>query len=143
MGRRFRTIPVGEATFRRASELKARVGASSWDELVALLINAYGEYVKVGELLKELNSRVSRVEELLTKLVATGGARGRPTGTEHVAPAGKTGSRGSEGSAGSRVRCRPKSEVRDIEAYVKKLEKEGALVDWWDEGDSYCFELRA
>ena len=41
-----------------------------------------------------------------------------------------------------RVFCKSKSEIRDISRYVKKLKDEGALIDWWDEGSRYCFEVK-
>jgi hypothetical protein len=41
-----------------------------------------------------------------------------------------------------RVFCKSKSEIRDVSRYVKKLKDEGVLIDWWDEGSKYCFEVR-
>jgi hypothetical protein len=41
-----------------------------------------------------------------------------------------------------RVFCKSKSEIRDISRYVKKLKDEGVLIDWWDEGSKYCFEVK-
>jgi hypothetical protein len=38
------------------------------------------------------------------------------------------------------VWCRKKSEIRNLEGYVKWVELAYGLVDWWDEGDKYCFE---
>ena len=47
----------------------------------------------------------------------------------------------STSSARTRVVCKPKHEVRNIEKYVKSLEGMGVLRDWWDERERYCFEI--
>jgi predicted DNA-binding ribbon-helix-helix protein len=48
---------------------------------------------------------------------------------------------GSDASK-TRVFCKSKSEIRDVSRYVKKLKDEGVLIDWWDEGSKYCFEVK-
>jgi len=41
-----------------------------------------------------------------------------------------------------RVFCKDKSEIRNVERYVKWLKDVGVLIDWWDEGSKYCFEVK-
>jgi hypothetical protein len=38
--------------------------------------------------------------------------------------------------------CKPKSSIKNLEGYVKYLERSLGLEDWWDEGDRYCFKTR-
>ena len=42
----------------------------------------------------------------------------------------------------TRVFCKDKSEIRNVERYVKWLKDAGVLIDWWDEGSKYCFEVK-
>jgi len=37
--------------------------------------------------------------------------------------------------------CRPKTEVRNLKAYVESLKRKGVLRDWWEEEDRYCFDV--
>jgi len=41
-----------------------------------------------------------------------------------------------------RVFCKSKSEIRDINRYVKWLKENNKLIDWWDEETKYCFEVK-
>jgi hypothetical protein len=41
-----------------------------------------------------------------------------------------------------RIFCKDKSEIRNIERYVKWLKENNKLIDWWDEGSKYCFEVK-
>jgi hypothetical protein len=41
-----------------------------------------------------------------------------------------------------RVFCKNKSEIRDINRYVKWLKENNKLIDWWDEETKYCFEIK-
>ena len=41
-----------------------------------------------------------------------------------------------------RVFCKNKSEIKNIERYVKWLKENNKLIDWWDEGLKYCFEVK-
>jgi hypothetical protein len=38
------------------------------------------------------------------------------------------------------VWCRKKSEIKNLEGYLNLVDRSYGLVDWWDEGDKYCFE---
>ena len=79
--------------------------------------------------LSELEARIAKLEELISRTQSTQ----NPT----LSPSGSPKSGG-----GTRVFCKAKGEVRDVNKYVKKLEGDGVLVDWWDEGGKYCFEVR-
>jgi predicted DNA-binding ribbon-helix-helix protein len=46
-------------------------------------------------------------------------------------------------TAKTRVYCKSKVEVRNIERHVKSLREKGVLVNWWEEEDRYCFEVKA
>ena len=41
-----------------------------------------------------------------------------------------------------RVFCKSKSEIKNIERYVKWLKENNKLIDWWDEETKYCFEVK-
>jgi hypothetical protein len=36
--------------------------------------------------------------------------------------------------------CKPRSSIKNLEGFVKYLERSLGLIDWWDEGDRYCFK---
>jgi len=42
----------------------------------------------------------------------------------------------------SKVFCKDKSEIKNIERYVKWLKENNKLIDWWDEETKYCFEVK-
>jgi len=37
--------------------------------------------------------------------------------------------------------CRPKTEVRNLKAFIESLRRKGVLRDWWEEEDRYCFDV--
>jgi len=73
--------------------------------------------------LEEIKARVAKLEELLSK----------PQSTAQNTPSSESG---------TRVYCKAKSEIKNVGSYVRKLEHDNKLVDWWDEGERYCFEVR-
>jgi len=38
------------------------------------------------------------------------------------------------------VWCEKKAKIRSLQGFLKWVEKTYGLVDWWEEGDKYCFE---
>lgn len=50
--------------------------------------------------------------------------------------------RGEAGAGGGHVWCREKGKVRDLQSLLKWVDERMGLLDWWDEGNRYCFETR-
>jgi hypothetical protein len=38
--------------------------------------------------------------------------------------------------------CKPRSSIKNLEGYVKYLERSLGLEDWWEEDDKICFKTR-
>jgi hypothetical protein len=38
--------------------------------------------------------------------------------------------------------CRGKARVRSLQSFIKWVDEHFDLIDWWDEGDRYCFKTR-
>jgi hypothetical protein len=38
--------------------------------------------------------------------------------------------------------CKPRSSIKNLEGFVKYIEKSLGLEDWWEEGDRVCFKTR-
>jgi hypothetical protein len=108
----------GEVSAHESSQVSAQV---SYQELER----------KLSELTSELTSRIASLEERVAKLER---ALSASTSKGHSDEPASEGRR-------ARTRCVPKSSIRSLEAYVKRLEELGVLRDWWEEGDRYCFEV--
>jgi len=83
--------------------------------------------------LSDLEARVAKLEELLAS---------KSTASKAESPSGSSKSSSKSTKSGTRVYCKAKSEIKNVGSYVRKLQSEGRLVDWWDEGGKYCFEVR-
>jgi hypothetical protein len=59
---------------------------------------------------------------------------GANTGTGQPKPATST----SEGYEW----CWSKTRVRSLQSFIKWVDEHFGLIDWWDEGDRYCFKTR-
>ena len=100
-----------EDVYRRLENLRAELGFTSINDLIVHLIT-------VRDLVKELSRST------------TGNPSTNPSNPKPL-----------EVSKTTKVVCKPKYEVRNIEKYVKSLEGMDVLKDWWDEGEKYCFEI--
>jgi hypothetical protein len=125
---------------------------------------------EVGDRLAALEKRVGELEKRITDLeravsreslantaskanAGTGNVAsssgGTPSGTgESTAPQAtttakpkpreRTGASSSEGYEW----CRDKDKVRNLKSFLKWVDEELGLIDWWEEDDSYCFKTR-
>jgi len=62
-----------------------------------------------------------------------------PTGSKVVTPSSTKTNPSSESE--KPPLCMPKTEVRNLKAYVESLRRKGVLRDWWEEEDRYCFDV--
>jgi hypothetical protein len=49
---------------------------------------------------------------------------------------------GVKDSAETYIWCRKKSEIRNFKGFLEWVDHSFGLVDWWEEGEKYCFETR-
>jgi hypothetical protein len=49
---------------------------------------------------------------------------------------------GVKDSAETHIWCRKKSEIQRLEGFLEWVKHNYGLVDWWEEGDRYCFETK-
>jgi hypothetical protein len=63
-----------------------------------------------------------------------------PTGSSTAATTTATSK--VEDVAETHIWCRKKSEVRSFKGFLEWVEHNYELLDWWEEGDKYCFETK-
>jgi hypothetical protein len=73
------------------------------------------------------------LEKALSILEANIGANIAPnTGASQTKPVAN--------SSGGYEWCRPRSSIKNLEGFIKYVERSLGLEDWWEEGDKVCFK---
>jgi hypothetical protein len=125
------TYPLGRVSGRCWTSLELRPGIRDLSDLLVVLVRTYRDYT----------SAISKIQELLTSITSK-----IPTSStsKAVATGEVTSSKGNPGVSASEDYewCQPKSSIKNLEGFVKYLERSLGLIDWWDEGDKYCFKTR-
>jgi hypothetical protein len=147
---------VREELERLREELKVR----DFSDLLVFLVRSYKEYTRVASKVEELLTSVSsKVDELLTRVASSSAANPTTSSSSSSAPSltsvssssapsigGDTGAStaegAAEGTADSHIWCRKKSEVRNFKGFLEWVDHSFELLDWWEEGDKYCFETK-
>jgi len=109
-------------------ELRKELGVNDFSDLIAVLVKMYREFSETKKLLENIVVK-------LDILIAT-----KPS-TQHQNTSPSTAS--TSPSQGAATKCVEKSKIRDIKAYVTKLKEKGILIDWWEDLEEYCFELKS
>jgi len=132
--KRYSNLSVRSDVRELLDNLRAELGVSDLSDLLTLLVKVYREYTSTtSKVLEEISSIREQIENVSRKLDQLSKATSNPSPTP---------SSSGSSESGTRVYCKAKSEIKNVSSYVRKLQSEGKLVDWWDEGDRYCFEVK-
>jgi Ribbon-helix-helix protein, copG family. len=89
---------------------------------------------KLSELTTQLTGLKERIDYLERKLSEL---------TSKQTTSSSSTSTASSSSEKVVTKCVEKSKIKNIRAYVEKLKERGVLVDWWEDLEEYCFELKS
>jgi hypothetical protein len=126
--------------------LEAQVSCEVSSEVssqVSCEVSSEVSYRELERKLSELTSKVSYLEEKIRELTASN--LGNPASTTNkvavVGGAPSTTNSPSQADGGHEW-CWSKSRVRSLQSFIKWVDERFGLVDWWDEGDRYCFKTK-
>jgi hypothetical protein len=118
-------------------------------------VSSQVSYRELERKLSELTSKVSYLEERIRELLTSTTGKSLTSSTtelESVATSsgnvattsGNVGQpRPDANPSGGYEWCKPRSSIKNLEGFVKYLEKSLGLEDWWEEDDKICFRTRA
>jgi hypothetical protein len=93
--------------------------------------------------LSELTSKVSYLEEKIRELTAGNPASPAGTASKVAVAGGAPSTTNPPSQAGEGYEwCRSKANVRNLQSFIKWVDEHFNLIDWWDEGDRYCFKTK-
>jgi hypothetical protein len=127
---------VSEAVYIKLKEIAERRGFSTLADTIAYLVTLEEEILRRLDMLTNsisistANGGRRKTSPDFTSTIIDGRSNDSPKDTSTT----KTSS--------ARTFCRDKSEIRNIERYVKWLKENNKLIDWWDEETRYCFEVK-
>jgi hypothetical protein len=142
---------VREEVRRKLDELASRLGMTSPNDVIAFLLSRYEEFTDISVKLEKLLTDLSvRLERLLTDKSVnlspslTDKSVSNPPALTDVSvspsPPPTTARGSTEDITESHIWCRRKSEVRNLKGFLDWVEHNFKLLDWWEEGEKYCFE---
>jgi predicted DNA-binding ribbon-helix-helix protein len=139
---RFRSLSVSETVYRKLKEIAERRGFSTLADTVAYLVSLEE---LVASKLESINVTRSSGNNTTSAGNVTRSSGNNTTSAGNVASRGttrgKTGSGGEEGRAGEGHEwCWSKAKVRSLQDFLRWIDGRFGLLDWWDEGDRYCFQ---
>jgi predicted CopG family antitoxin len=112
-----KTIKISEEIKTKLDEIKIHP-RETYDDVIRRLVVFYEKH-------KEKNTTQNSSEVSFTNTVST-----------------STNNVNKSDEPKPRIFCKSKSEIKNIERYVKWLKENNKLIDWWDEGLKYCFEVK-
>jgi hypothetical protein len=127
----YANLSIREDVRRMLDELRAETGIHDLSDLLVVLVRTYRDYTNA----------ISKIQELLTNTTS----KTLTSNTSKADAAGEVASNKgnpSVGTSGGYEWCKPRSSIKNLEGYVKYLEKSLSLEDWWEEGDKICFRTR-
>jgi hypothetical protein len=127
---------VSEAVYNKLKEIAERRGFSTLADTIAYLVT----------LEEEILRRLDMLTNSISISTANGGRRKTSPDFTSTINNGRSNDSPKDTSitktSSTRTFCRDKSEIRNIERYVKWLKENNKLIDWWDEETKYCFEVK-
>ena len=134
----YRHLSVKEEVYRRLEEFARSKGLTSVSDALVLLLDFSDIYSKLEYILQR---GVSLPQSGVTSAGNVTSISGNTTtGAGNSRAEKTTTSKTKQEKSGGHVWCRKKSEIRNLEGYLNWVKRAYGLVDWWDEGDKYCFE---
>jgi hypothetical protein len=132
--------------------------ASGYEELARQIVEAleiHGKKLdgmlalmdKLEQVLRRLSQVVDSLEQFVESQRQQAGPTTAPTPSEGQKPVetpvtAETQPAETGGVAETHVWCRKKSEIQRLEGFLEWVKHNYGLVDWWEEGDRYCFETK-
>jgi hypothetical protein len=139
----YANLPVRESVRKILDELRAETGIRDLSDLLVVLVRTYRDYT----------SAISKIQELLTsiasKTTTSSTSKADTTGevTSTTNPSATQSKAKTEERTGASTNegyewCRSKAKIRNLQNFLKWADGTFGLIDWWDEGDKYCFKTR-
>jgi hypothetical protein len=127
----YANLSIREDVRRMLDELRAETGIHDLSDLLVVLVRTYRDYTNA----------ISKIQELLT----SSASKTLTSSTSKADVAGEVANSAgnpSVSTSGGYEWCRPRSSIKNLEGYVKYLERSLGLEDWWEEDDRVCFRTR-
>jgi len=155
----YSNITVRAEVREELENLRREIGVRDFSDLLVFLVKIYREYTSVTSKIEEMLTNISSKLDVLltsntskptrdsssyTSITSKAFTSVSDTHTDNVSRENTNTISKSDKSdePKPKVFCRSKSEIKDINRYVKKLKDAGVLIDWWDEETKYCFEVK-
>jgi hypothetical protein len=135
---KYTNLSIRREVREELDKIREELKINDLNDLLILLVKTYREHTNIVSKLDEITNTISReITNAISKTIScVSDTHTNTVSREHT----NTVSKSEEPKP--RVFCKSKSEIRDVSRYVKKLKDAGVLIDWWDEGSKYCFEVR-
>ena len=156
------SLSVREEVRKQLEELASKLGMASPNDVISYLLDKYREFtdisVRLEKLLTDISVRLTDISVKLEKHTTTSSGNALPTAVgERLASdasmsltAVRDDSRPTtvetstvkvgEQKPQTHTWCRKKDSVKYLKAFLDWVDRNYKVVDWWEEGDSYCFE---
>jgi hypothetical protein len=136
---RFKSLSVSDTVYNKLREIAERRGFTTLADTVAYLVS-----------LEELVVR--RLESITSSTGNVTGNSGNVTtsaGNVTSSTGNVTGNAGNVKTSSNTITadeghewCWSKTKVRSLQDFIKWVDGRFGLIDWWDEGDRYCFKTK-
>jgi hypothetical protein len=146
------SVRVDRRTYEALARLAEARGMSLYSFVRALLeaqvssevssqVSGEVSYRELERKLSELTGKVSYLEEKIQELLAGNPGNPASTASKVVATGGTPSTSNPPSQAGGGYEwCWSKAKVRSLQDFIKWVDGRFGLIDWWDEGDRYCFQ---
>jgi hypothetical protein len=145
------SVRVDRRTYEALVKLAEARGVSLYSFVKALLeaqvssqvsgeVSSQVSYRELERKLSELTGKVSYLEEKIQELLTSGTSKTSSSQAE-VAGTANPSAQATHASEDHEW-CRSKAKIRNLQSFLKWVDDQFGLMDWWDEGDRYCFKTR-
>ncbi len=136
-----KTIKISEEIKTKLDKIKIHP-RETYDDVIRRLVNFYEKHKEKNTMLNSSEvSSTNTISRENTNAISKTISCVSDTHTNSVSRE-YTNTVSNSDEPKQRVFCKSKSEIRDINRYVKWLKENNKLIDWWDEETKYCFEVK-
>jgi hypothetical protein len=129
---RFKSLSVSDTVYSKLREIAERRGFTTLADTVAYLASLEELVVR----------RLESITSSTGNITCNSGNVTTSTGNITTI-AGNVETSSNTITAGEGYEwCRSKTGVRSLQSFIKWVDERFGLVDWWDEGDRYCFKTK-
>jgi superfamily I DNA/RNA helicase len=140
------SVRVDQRTYEALVKLAEARGVSLYSLVKAILeaqvsseVSGEVSYRELERKLSELTSKVSYLEEKIQELLTSTASK---TSSSQAEVGTANPSAQETHASGGYEWCRSKAKIRNLQSFLKWVDGSFGLIDWWDEGDKYCFKTR-